>query len=155
MTGRGELLAESLPPAADLPLLLALPPAAPTSTAAVYHHFDVADTALQPTRDLTSLLTLLRNPATPALLEQLAGQVYNNLAAAACAVTPETAELLAFLQADPQVLAATVSGSGSACFALCNDASTVEHLARRTRAAGYWTQPTALAAQGITVANGA
>ncbi len=103
-TGIGEQLQPYNQPLPSGALLLAKP-ASGLSTAAVFAHFDRALTT-RPALD-----TIRRDP--PQLAE-------NDLQASACALNPDVAKLLAAMQSE--AVTAWMSGSGSACVALLDDA---------------------------------
>ena len=133
--GRGERLTPwaGLP---DLPVVLARPPEA-AATAAVFRAFD----ALPPGAGA-------EHPPQPARLDSpqaaaafLAGG-RNDLEAPAVAVEPSIGEVLAALRGEPESLLARMSGSGSACFAICRDAAAADAMASRLAAArpGWWVR---------------
>lgn len=133
--GRGERLGSS-PRLPDLPAVLARPPAA-AATAAVYRAFD---------SDLGSASS--GRPALPAAIGSAAeaaallAQCRNDLEAPALQVEPRIAEVLQALRAAPETLLGRMSGSGSACFALCADAGAAGRLAARLAAAhpDWWVR---------------
>jgi 4-diphosphocytidyl-2-C-methyl-D-erythritol kinase len=133
--GRGEQL--SPPP--GLPMLDAVlaSPRIPVSTAEVYRRFD-ADGAFG---DVTP-------PPAPEAFEsaaELAGWLSlqrNDLQAAALATEPAVGMVLDALAGEPETLLARVSGSGGACFALCDGDIEAEGLAERIGelAPDWWVQ---------------
>ena len=125
--GRGERLS----PAPALPTLHAVlvrPPAG-ASTAAVYGAFDAANSGTS--ADL---------PASPGpLTSAMAAAAFlaacrNDLEAPAVAVQPLIGEVLALLRAQPETLLGRMSGSGSACFAICASSGDARRLAERLEA---------------------
>jgi 4-diphosphocytidyl-2-C-methyl-D-erythritol kinase len=130
--GRGDILA----PAPALPLLHAVlvNPAVASSTAEVYGTFD-ASGAIS-TADMPELPDAFADSdAVAALL----GRTRNDLEAPAMRLQPAIAAALAILRAEPETLAARMSGSGASVFALCAHAASAVRLAQRIAAArGDW-----------------
>jgi 4-diphosphocytidyl-2-C-methyl-D-erythritol kinase len=116
--GVGDLLT-FLPSGKALPILV-IYPGKPVSTPALFSVY-------KPLYSKTDQHDLLSSPA----LSDLSGY-RNDLEEAACKIEPLVAEVLAYLrrisQGNPNVLATGMSGSGSACFALCRTDSAVQHL---------------------------
>lgn len=137
--GRGERLS----PAPGLPALPAVLvwPGVMAATARVYRAFDemgANGSAAPPV-----LPTRLGSPGEAAAF--LAG-CRNDLEAAACATEPEIAEVLELLRQSPETRLARMSGSGSACFALCEDDGAAQALAARVAGArpAWWARPCGL-----------
>ena len=61
----------------------------------------------------------------------MAAALSNNLTAASAELVPEVADALAWVGGQPGVLGAAMAGSGSAMFALCEDASSAARHRRR------------------------
>ena len=120
MGGYGDRLEESLPAHTGRPVALVMVPNAHASTAEVYRTFDSVG-ASEPT-------TLL----------------INDLAKAAIEVCPQTGDALRWLEDQPQVEQAQVSGSGAACFALLASAEEAQALAEAAQESGLWAVATAL-----------
>jgi 4-diphosphocytidyl-2-C-methyl-D-erythritol kinase len=131
--GRGEQLtpADGLP---TLPGVLARPPVA-ASTAAVYRAFDQG---AAPAIEAPDLPRGLDPRAAAAFL----ASCRNDLEAPAVALQPAIGEALDQLRAAPEALLARMSGSGSACFALCADAASADRLADRLAAehSDWWVR---------------
>jgi 4-diphosphocytidyl-2-C-methyl-D-erythritol kinase len=125
--GRGERLSPA-PRLPDLPAVLARPPAA-AATGAVYRAFD-ADL-----KDASAERPALP-PAIGSVQEAAALMAgwRNDLEAPALKVEPAIAEVLEALRAAPESLIGRMSGSGSACFALCADDASAKALAARLAA---------------------
>lgn len=125
--GRGERLspAPALPP---LAAVLVRPPIG-ASTAAVYRAFDTANAGT------ASDLPVPPGPLTSAT-EAVAflGACRNDLEAPAVSVQPLIGEVLAVLRDQPETLLGRMSGSGSACFAICASAEDAARLAARLSA---------------------
>ena len=126
LAGRGDELVEAFPQAPAFPVALVKPRAGGVSTPAAYRLFDEAPAARGPLEPLRAALREGRAEEVPPL-------VANNLAPAARALEPQVAEVLAWLGAQPGVLAADVCGSGACCFALCADADDARRIARDAR----------------------
>lgn len=122
--GRGERLAA----APGLPALHAvlLDPGAPSSTPEVYRAYDAAGAS--GTAETPPL------PASFVSIEALVAALAatrNDLEAPAIALQPKIGAALQTLRAAPEALFARMSGSGSACFALCADEQGAQALASR------------------------
>ncbi len=87
-------------------------------------------------------------PTDPAALFAYLAKAPNDLEAAAIAVAPVIAEVLAALRALPQCRLARMSGSGATCFALFDSAraAAAGELALSAAHPGWWVRATALAA---------
>lgn len=149
MTGRGERVKAALPPATKISLVIAWPQGAHSDTGAVYKAFDRNP---QPTRAFDELRRKLWVYTSDNLDEQatsLAHELYNNLSEAACEVTPQVADVLAFLRSQPQTLGAIVSGSGACSFALTINQQQAHELEQACREQGYNAKTTQLRAVGV------
>ena len=133
MGGKGDVLQQRLP-AFPLPLVL-LGDAQGNSTPAVYRAFDAAPAAAPDARALAD--ALLAGNATP---QQLAALCGNNLGPAACKLNPSLGLRLQQAQADADVLAAVVSGSGSTCYAVCAGEAQARAFAQRAAAYSAWVE---------------
>lgn len=131
LSGRGDELEEAFPLKDEPPIVLVKPNGGGLSTADAYRRFDEAPVPLPP---LEPLLCALREGRTD-LLPELAA---NNLAPASCSLAPEISEVLAWLRAQPGVLAANVCGSGSCSYAICSSVQAAEAAAADARTAGDW-----------------
>jgi 4-diphosphocytidyl-2-C-methyl-D-erythritol kinase len=125
--GRGERLspAPALPP---LDAVLVKPPAG-ASTAAVYGAFDAANAGT--TADLPARAGPLASARDAAVF---LAACRNDLEAPAVSVQPLIGEVLALLREQPETLLGRMSGSGSACFAICASATDARRLAERLAA---------------------
>ncbi|MCL2324831.1 MAG: hypothetical protein FWC48_04600 [Actinomycetia bacterium] len=136
MGGFGDELLSELRPAAGLPVVIAWDPTAPVATAEVYQAFDSQTLPVDEAGE-AALVTALNC----ADIEQLTSHLYNNLSAAAFAVSPAARRV-------NELLAGSVlSGSGGASFLLCDSAEDASAWAARVRAAGLAACVTELASQ--------
>ena len=126
--GRGERLRPG-PELCPLPAVLVRPPV-DSATGAVYRAFD-ADPAAANARPPE----LPARISTPEEAAAVFARCRNDLEAPAVSLQPRIGEALAELRAAPETLLGRMSGSGSACFALCADAAAAERLAGRLAAA--------------------
>ncbi|WP_322154852.1 4-diphosphocytidyl-2C-methyl-D-erythritol kinase [Paratractidigestivibacter sp.] len=130
--GAGDLLAESFDEL-PMPVVLVKPAGAGVSARAAYKEFD-------------------RDPSEPAsagaVCEALRagdaaavrGLLYNNLASAAKALQPGSAEAETWLAAQPETGHAMVSGSGSCVFAICDSLEDARAVAARAKSErGWWS----------------
>lgn len=133
--GRGEELQPG-PQIPRTPAVLVYPDA-PVSTAAVYRAFDAH--APQTTSDPP---TVLADCATRADVAALVRASRNDLEQVAIGLQPVVSDVLGLLRTSPYALAARMSGSGSACFAICATDSAAEALAGRIAAAqsSWWVR---------------
>ena len=122
--GRGEQLRPA-PRLCPLPAVLVRPPV-DSATGPVYRAFD-ADPA-GATADAPELLAAI---ATPEQAAAVFARCRNDLEAPAVGLQPMIGHALAELRAAPETLLGRMSGSGSACFALCADESSAQRLADR------------------------
>lgn len=130
--GAGDLLAESFYGAA-LPIVLVKPDGAGVSARAAYQEFDRSP--IEP-GSVAPMCGALRSGDADAVREHL----YNNLAPAAKALQPGSAEAEAWLAAQPEVGRAMVSGSGSCVFALPQTLEDARAVARRAKdEQGWWS----------------
>jgi 4-diphosphocytidyl-2-C-methyl-D-erythritol kinase len=125
LAGRPALVSgigEKLQPAPALPAcgLLLVNPGTALPTASVFAarrgDFSTAQPLARPWSDLASLVNALAARG-------------NDLAAAAIALCPAVAEVLAFLRASPAVRYAAMTGSGATCFALYDTPAAAERAA--------------------------
>jgi 4-diphosphocytidyl-2-C-methyl-D-erythritol kinase len=142
--GRGEEL-WSAPRLPRLPAVLARPPVA-ASTAAVYRAFD-ADSplgAIEPSDIPASF-------GSPEAVAKWLALQRNDLQAPAVSLQPRIGEAIAILEASPEALLGRMSGSGSACFALCADDAAAASLAGRLAREhpDWWVQCCALGGTAV------
>ena len=128
--GAGDLLAESFS-ALPMPIVLVKPAGAGVSARAAYQEFD-----RDPSEPLSAepMCAALRAGDAEAVAEGL----YNNLAPAAKALQPGSAEAENWLAAQPEVGHAIVSGSGSCVFAICKSLDDARAVAERAKIEQDW-----------------
>ena len=122
--GRGEVL-RTAPELCPLPAVLVRPPV-DSATGPVYRAFD-ADPA-GATAEAPGLPGAI---ATPAEAAAVFANCRNDLESPAVRLQPAIGAALADLRAAPETLLGRMSGSGSACFALCADEQGAQRLANR------------------------
>lgn len=134
--GRGERL-RAAPALCPLPAVLLRPPV-DSATGPVYRAFDA-----DPAGAAADAPELPASIATPADAARIFACTRNDLEAPAVRLQPEIGAALAELRAQPETLLGRMSGSGSACFALCDDAASAAQLARRLGTAhpDWWIKP--------------
>lgn len=125
-TGRGEQITP-LPGAPRLHFVVACP-ASGLSTGAVFGRWQQAE---QTRRSACGLVSALRSGRLP----HGADGLFNALEAPACQLNRDVAGTLRDLR-ETGADAAAMSGSGSACFAVCRSARQARHLAGRLRSRG-------------------
>lgn len=111
LTGAGDVLAEQFPFMANVPVALVRPNVG-VSTVEAYREFDAH--ATEPASPAAMCEALHAGDATA-----VAAHLYNNLEPAANRLAPVTADVHEWLAAQPGVLAAQMTGSGSCIFAIC------------------------------------
>jgi 4-diphosphocytidyl-2-C-methyl-D-erythritol kinase len=142
MDGRGDHLVRRLPPI-DAYVVVVRPPA-PVPTAEAYRAFDVSPRPVGDPRPLTDALKACDVRAVAAALA-------NNLLPASSALVPEIADALAWLGTEADVLGATMAGSGSAVYAICDSADATERIAEAAELRGWWAAATTTSAKGPSV----
>ena len=142
MTGRGDVLEAALPAARSQIVLVK--PQASVPTAAAYAAFDQAPAAAPGPAGVVSALS---GGDSLALAEALS----NNLTSASATLVPEVIDALAWLGEQPGVLGAAMAGSGSATFALCENAASARSIAEAARARGWWAVATETSPSGVRI----
>ena len=154
MLGAGDTLVETYTSTIDAPLAIVLPAETGVVTKEAYDQFDASLVAPESYEQLSSLLRAAGQDAAgmePApdqstsdkitagrqLIQQVAKLLFNNLAPAAKSLKPQVAEVEEWLKAQPGVLAAQVSGSGSSSFALCESRDAADAIAAAAQAKGW------------------
>ena len=149
MLGAGDTLVETYTSTVDAPLAIVLPAETGVVTKEAYDQFDTSPIAPESYENLSALLRDAGQDAAgmePApdnaaaskqFIQQVAGLLFNNLAPAAKSLKPQVAEVEEWLKAQPGVLGAQVSGSGSSSFALCESQDTANAIAAAAQAKGW------------------
>ena len=149
MLGAGDTLVETYTSTVDAPLAIVLPAETGVVTKEAYDQFDESPIAPESYENLSALL---RNAgqgaagmepapdnaaASKQFIQQVASLLFNNLAPAAKSLKPQVAEVEEWLKAQPGVLGAQVSGSGSSSFALCESQDAADAIAAAAQAKGW------------------
>ena len=148
MLGAGDTLVETYASTVDAPLAIVLPAETGVVTKEAYDQFDASPVVPKPYEQLSSLLraagqeaadqsTSDQAAASKQLIQQVAKLLFNNLAPAAKSLKPQVAEVEEWLKAQPGVLGAQVSGSGSSSFALCESQDAANAIAAAAQAKGW------------------
>ena len=149
MLGAGDTLVETYTSTVDAPLAIVLPAETGVVTKEAYDQFDASPIAPEPYEQLSALLRAAGQDAIgmePApdnaaageqFIQQVASFLFNNLAPAAKSLKPQVAEVEEWLKAQPGVLGAQVSGSGSSSFALCESQDAADAIAAAAQAKGW------------------
>ena len=138
MLGAGDTLVETYTSTVDAPLAIVLPAETGVVTKEAYDQFDASPIAPESYEQLSSLLrTADQVVADNQLIKQVAKLLFNNLAPAAKSLKPQVAEVEEWLKAQPGVLGAQVSGSGSSSFALCESQEAANAIAAAAQAKGW------------------
>ena len=148
MLGAGDTLVETYASIVDAPLAIVLPAETGVVTKEAYDQFDASPIVPESYEQLSSLLRAAGQDASgPAaadktttgrqLIQQVAKLLFNNLAPAAKSLKPQVAEVEEWLKAQPGVLGAQVSGSGSSSFALCESQEAADAIAAAAQAKGW------------------
>ena len=149
MLGAGDTLVETYTSTVDAPLAIVLPAETGVVTKEAYDQFDASPVAPESYEQLSALL---RNAgqgaagmepapdnaaASKQFIQQVSKLLFNNLAPAAKSLKPQVAEVEEWLKAQPGVLGAQVSGSGSSSFALCEPQEAADAIAAAAQAKGW------------------
>ena len=149
MLGAGDTLVETYTSTVDAPLAIVLPAETGVVTKEAYDQFDASPIAPESYENLSTLLRDAGQDAAgmePApdnaaasklFIQQVASLLFNNLAPAAKSLKPQVAEVEEWLKAQPGVLGAQVSGSGSSSFALCESRDAANAIAAAAQAKGW------------------
>ena len=149
MLGAGDTLVETYTSTVDAPLAIVLPAETGVVTKEAYDQFDESPIAPEPYEQLSALLRDAGQDvagmepapdnaaASKQFIQQVAGLLFNNLAPAAKSLKPQVAEVEEWLKAQPGVLGAQVSGSGSSSFALCESRDAANAIAVTAQAKGW------------------
>ena len=149
MLGAGDTLVETYASTVDAPLAIVLPADTGVVTKEAYDQFDASPIAPEPYEQLSALLRDAGQDvagmgsapdnvdASKQFIQQVASLLFNNLAPAAKSLKPQVAEVEEWLKAQPGVLGAQVSGSGSSSFALCESRDAANAIAATAQAKGW------------------
>ena len=159
MLGAGDTLVETYTSTVDAPLAIVLPAETGVVTKEAYDQFDASPVAPESYEQLSSLLRAAGQDAggpvaannaaadktatadnaavSEQLIQHVAKLLFNNLAPAAKSLKPQVAEVEEWLKAQPGVLGAQVSGSGSSSFALCESQEAADTIAAAAQAKGW------------------
>ena len=134
--GAGDVRVRTFP-ALEVPLSLVMPRADGGSTVKAYAEFD-----------RTGAKPVGYEPICAALaagdVAAVAARLHNNLGPAARTLCPEIEIVETWLRAQPGVLAAQVTGSGTCSFAICESVATADEVTRRAQELGWraWSTKT-------------
>lgn len=143
MLGAGDTLVETYASIVDAPLAIVLPAETGVVTKEAYDQFDTSPIAPESYENLSALLcdagqgATSDHDASKQFIQQVADLLFNNLAPAAKSLKPQVAEVEEWLKAQPGVLGAQVSGSGSSSFALCESQDAANAIAAAAQAKGW------------------
>lgn len=138
MLGAGDTLVETYASTVDAPLAIVLPAETGVVTKEAYDQFDASPVAPESYEQLSALLRAAGQVVSDnQLIQQVAKLLFNNLAPAAKSLKPQVAEVEEWLKAQPGVLGAQVSGSGSSSFALCESQEAADAIAAAAQAKGW------------------
>lgn len=138
MLGAGDMLVETYTSTIDAPLAIVLPAETGVVTKEAYDQFDASPIAPESYENLSALLRAAGQVVSDnQLIQQVAKLLFNNLAPAAKSLKPQVAEVEEWLKAQPGVLGAQVSGSGSSSFALCESQEAADAIAAAAQAKGW------------------
>lgn len=132
MLGAGDTLEKTYTSTLDAPLVIVLPAETGVVTKEAYDQFDVSPVEPVSFSKLSALLQTEKKT-----IQQVAELLFNNLAPAAKALKPQVAEVEEWLKAQPGVLGAQVSGSGSSSFALCKSQGVADAIAAAAQIKGW------------------
>lgn len=138
MLGAGDTLVETYTSTVDAPLAIVLPAETGVVTKEAYDQFDASPVAPESYEQLSALLRAAGQVVSDnQLIQQVAKLLFNNLAPAAKSLKPQVATVEKWLKAQPGVLGAQVSGSGSSSFALCESQDAANAIAAAAQAKGW------------------
>lgn len=150
LSGRGDVMEEMYRPLTGTPVVLVKPKAAGSgvSSADAYRVFDESPVEPAP---LEPMLEALRGHDETGIFANVA----NNLATAACALSPEISDVVAWLHTRREVRTVEVCGSGSTVFAVCDTQMAAEHIALAAlNEQDWWAQAAKMEKSGPYIAVG-
>ena len=141
LDGVGDCFSHALEPRRESVVLVK--PAGGVSTAAAYTTFD----------QLPQLAESVAASQAQAQAARTANEIelFNNLAVAAESLMPELADIRSWLESQPGVVGALLSGSGSATFAVCDSFDAACRIVAAARTRGFWARTTAFSSIRATV----
>lgn len=132
MLGAGDTLVETYASTVDAPLAIVLPAETGVITKEAYDQFDASPVEPVSFSKLSALLQTEKKT-----IQQVSELLFNNLAPAAKALKPQVAKVEEWLKAQPGVLGAQVSGSGSSSFALCKSQDVADAIVADAQIKGW------------------
>lgn len=132
MLGAGDTLVETYASTLDAPLVIVLPAETGVITKEAYDQFDASPVEPVSFSKLSALLQTEKKT-----IQQVSELLFNNLAPAAKTLKPQVAKVEEWLKAQPGVLGAQVSGSGSSSFALCKSQDVADAIAADAQIKGW------------------
>ncbi len=115
-------------------------PQAGLGTPEVYKAFDEMGNGAEAERIDRMQRELVRHLSNGgAAAADIAGAVGNSLQPAACSLNSGVSDIISAFDSMPGVLASSVSGSGSACYAICEDAQAAQDAVSAMRRKGVWS----------------
>ena len=143
LTGRGDVLARTLPPL-DVPVVV-VRSAEPVPTAAAYRAFDALPMSAAPAPEA------LEAALTAGDVQAVAGGLYNAMTASSMGLVPAIADALSMVGSADGVLGAAMSGSGSAVFGIAECDADAQRCAWAAREAGFWASAARFSPRGCVV----
>ena len=155
MDDRGDRFVRSFP-APDIPAVV-IKPEQSVFTAEAYATFDVFAKAMTQEQaeasgaTMTSSFLGLLSALEEGDIKKICANVYNNMTDAACEIAPQIKNILLATNSISGVRGSFVSGSGSAVVVLCEDAKSVEKVARIAEASEYWYAVASTTERGVAI----
>lgn len=132
--GRGDVLTRRVR-SLEAPIVVVKPPEA-VPTALAYQAFDRVGHVTSPgVKDLVHALDA-------GDVQAVAGRLHNAMIASSAGLVPAITGALGLVGSAPGVVGATMAGSGSAVFGICEDERSAEACAAHARGLGYWSVAT-------------
>ena len=105
----------------------------------VYRTFDQMEDAAEIDRIDQLQIRLLRHLDSNAGVSDISKCIGNSLQRAACSLNGGVSQIISEFNSLPGVLSASVSGSGSACYAICEDATAAASAVGHMQTLGFWS----------------
>lgn len=110
------------------------------STPDVYKTFDKMSNSIDFDAIDSSQKQLVKYLASKnATSTKIASSIGNSLQAAACELNSEISNIISTFDSMPGVLKSSVSGSGSACYAICEDENAAKNAVEKMKNLGFWS----------------